>query len=733
MPAAWGPGPYTDSSGTISVYLTTVELENTGSELVNALTTDLYDNYGYEYNTNDMYTDDGGNLYLWLPVDTTTTGAETDNNSYTGSVFTTTDNAASALFTIPLKSAVTLTADTTENDVDHDIEIAFAADSGFASAISGVSYNGNTLASSQYTVDTTSNNKITLHPGTDGNAYLRTPGTADVVVTAEGYADSSVSQTILPGAAASMELTQDITAPAENGGAFARQPEITLKDKYGNICTSDSSTQVVVSKYDSGSWTLTGTVTETATSGVASFSGLGATNGAKVTHAQLAFNSNGLAQITSSSVTLVAPSYPDNNKSSDDTEIIVNGESHSAGTSKTSTNSNGKTQTTVTVDTEKLQDILENHGTGSTVTIPVTTGSEVAAGMLTGEMVSIMEDKGSTLVIQTGTATYTLPAGEINIDAVTQQFGTDVSLSDIAVTITIAEPSDETVTVVENAAEEGGYSLVVPAVDFTITCEHAGTAIEISSFTSYVERLIAIPSGVNPYEITTGVVVKQDGTTYHVPTEVVQIDGVYYAKINSLTNSTYAVVWHQIEFPDVENHWAKDSINDMGSRMILFGDENGNYNPDSDITRAKFTATIVRALGLAPESGESDFSDVSTSAWYCGYVKTALEYGIIKGYNDGTFGPDDMITREQVMMMIARTMKITGLEAALTGSEISELLKVYTDGASVSDYALDSVAACIHAGIVSGTGNNMIAPKDYASGAEVAVMVQRMLQKSELI
>ena len=120
-------------------------------------------------------------------------------------------------------------------------------------------------------------------------------------------------------------------------------------------------------------------------------------------------------------------------------------------------------------------------------------------------------------------------------------------------------------------AEECGFSIIVPALDFTISCEYNGAAVEVDSFYSYVERMIVIPHGVDPEKITTGVVVKPDGTTYHVPTEVVQIDGVYYAKINSLTNSTYTVVWHPIKFPDVTNHWAKDSINDMGSRMVVCG------------------------------------------------------------------------------------------------------------------------------------------------------------------
>ena len=201
----------------------------------------------------------------------------------------------------------------------------------------------------------------------------------------------------------------------------------------------------------------------------------------------------------------------------------------------------------------------------------------------------------------------------------------------------------------------------------------------------------------------------------------------------SLTNSTYTVVRHPVEFADLENHWAKDTINDMGTRMVVFGDENGNYNPDSDMTRAEFATTVVRALGLAPGTSESSYDDVSTSDWYCGYLETASAYGVIYGYGNGSFGPNDTITREQAMVVLARAMKITGLKIALTDAEMHELLSAYTDGVSVSDFAANSVVDCLKAGIVSGIDNKTLAPQAHVTRAEVAVMVQRLLKNSGLI
>lgn len=100
---------------------------------------------------------------------------------------------------------------------------------------------------------------------------------------------------------------------------------------------------------------------------------------------------------------------------------------------------------------------------------------------------------------------------------------------------------------------------------------------------------------------------------------------------------------------------------------------------------------------------------------------------------DGTFGPNDLITREQAMTIIARAMKITGLEASLDDSETSTLPAGYTDLAAASSYARTGITACLKAGIVSGRSGGIVAPKDYITRAEAAVFVQRLMQKSGLI
>ncbi|NCB43471.1 MAG: hypothetical protein EOM59_12760 [Clostridia bacterium] len=410
----------------------------------------------------------------------------------------------------------------------------------------------------------------------------------------------------------------------------------------------------------------------------------------------------------------------------------VNGQPTVSGTINTTVADN-RTTTTVTVNQTSLSSQLGQVGTGAIVTIPFTQTSDVTVGELNGQMIKDMESKEAVLVIQTPTASYTLPASQINISAISEALGTDVTLSDIKVSVSISNPTDQTVEVVQQSADSNNLTLVVPAVDFDITCSYNGEIVDVSKFNTYVERRIAIPEGIDASKITTSIVVNPDGSTRHVPTQIIVVDGVYYAVINSLTNSTYAVIWHPYEFKDIISHWAKASINNMGSRMVVSGVSEGIYEPDRNMTRAEFATIIVKALGLVPGEGTKVFNDVRNSDWFCGYVKTAAEYSVIAGYNNGNFGPQDLITREQAMTMIARAMVITRLESDLQPENISKVLANYTDNGSISGYAINSIAECVKVGVVSGRTKTSIAPKERITRAEVAVIVERLLQKSDLI
>ncbi|WP_259620158.1 InlB B-repeat-containing protein [Paenibacillus doosanensis] len=411
-------------------------------------------------------------------------------------------------------------------------------------------------------------------------------------------------------------------------------------------------------------------------------------------------------------------------------DVLVNGKAENAGTATTAT-VNNQSVTTIAVDPKKLEEKLAAEGQHAVITIPMTAKSDVVVGELNGQMVKNMESSQAVVELKTDSATYTLPAQQINIDAISEQIGKSVPLEAIRIQIEIAKPEASMAQVVENAAAKGEFTIVAPAVQFTVKGTYGDKTIEVSKFNAYVERTIVIPDGVDPKKITTAVVVDPDGTVRHVPTRIVVEDGRYVAKINSLTNSTYSVVWHPLEFKDVAQHWAKDSVNDMGSRMVINGVSDDRFNPDQEITRAEFAAILVRALGLKPEAGAAPFTDVHNSDWYAGAIQTAYAYQLIGGFEDGTFRPTDSITREQAMTIMSKAMTITELKQKLGSGAAA--LNTFEDADTVSGWAAKAISDCLQAGLVTGRGDHRLEPQASISRAEVAAIVQRLLQKSGLI
>ncbi|GBF76420.1 hypothetical protein PA598K_04889 [Paenibacillus sp. 598K] len=413
-----------------------------------------------------------------------------------------------------------------------------------------------------------------------------------------------------------------------------------------------------------------------------------------------------------------------------------NGETPQTGLgTETTTQDNGYSVTTLVIDPALLEQKIAKESNGATITIPVETLSDKIVVEWTGQMVKDLATKGLLLQIKTDKATYTLPAANINMDALAQQLGRQTALQAIKLQFTIAAAAADTVKQVQDAAERQGYQVVAQPIAFKIIAStSASNDTEITTFDGYVQRTLALSEEIDSGSTITGVVLHADGSFSHVPTKAILVDGKPHADIASLTNSVYAVVAGSRTFADIDTHWAKEAINDLGSRLILDGSGEDKFEPGRAITRAEFAAIMTRGLGLVQSgAGSNIFNDVTTDHWYYDVVATAHKYGMINGFEDGSFRPAEHITREQAMTMIARAMRITGLSVELSGDAAGELQSKFADAGDVADYALHSMASGLQAGIIQGRDGNILAPKGNMTRAEVAVIVTRLLQQSGLI
>ena len=165
--------------------------------------------------------------------------------------------------------------------------------------------------------------------------------------------------------------------------------------------------------------------------------------------------------------------------------------------------------------------------------------------------------------------------------------------------------------------------------------------------------------------------------------------------------------------------WAKDSINVLGERKIISGKAEGIFAPGDNIMREEFVKIIVEAFGIDKNS-DKNFDDVSDGDWFEIYIKKAFGAGIISGEGEN-FGVGKPIKREDMAKIIYGVIKYKNLSLNNgSGSEISDI-------SSVSDYAKEAVISLYSADILKGNENSEFMPQSFATRAEAAVMINRVL------
>lgn len=176
-----------------------------------------------------------------------------------------------------------------------------------------------------------------------------------------------------------------------------------------------------------------------------------------------------------------------------------------------------------------------------------------------------------------------------------------------------------------------------------------------------------------------------------------------------------------ISFTDINSsHWAYDSVINLAEKFILNGYLDGTFKPESNITRAEFAKIIVSATGSVDPYALSTFKDVNNGDWYYSYVSTAYSMGYITGYPDGTFRPNDNITRADICTIVNRVLKSKNTSVS-----------VFKDDSSIPSYAKDAVYALNAKGVINGYQNGTFAPLTFATRAQTAKIIYGAFFKTE--
>ena len=186
------------------------------------------------------------------------------------------------------------------------------------------------------------------------------------------------------------------------------------------------------------------------------------------------------------------------------------------------------------------------------------------------------------------------------------------------------------------------------------------------------------------------------------------------AKVPEEDNEIYA-------YSDVkENDWFYSYVMTLSEKGVVSGNGNGEFAPNDNVTREQFLKMLLEAVGTEYANVENTFADVDNSAWYAKYVLNAKKIGIVNGVSDVEFGIGENITRQDMAVMISRTIEKFYIDVSFA------VVDAFDDSDVISDYAKKSVNAMKSIGLIEGY-NNKFRPIDNLTRAEAAKVISELI------
>ncbi|CAG7645217.1 hypothetical protein PAESOLCIP111_04906 [Paenibacillus solanacearum] len=170
---------------------------------------------------------------------------------------------------------------------------------------------------------------------------------------------------------------------------------------------------------------------------------------------------------------------------------------------------------------------------------------------------------------------------------------------------------------------------------------------------------------------------------------------------------------------DIRGHWAEAQIRRFVERGALDGYPDGTFKPDAGITRAEFVTFLVKELGLKV-GGDAGFADTAQH-WARSYIAAAAQAGMVSGYSSTSFGPDDPVTREQIVLMLVNANVLKSVQAGQT--------LPFVDAGDISSWAREAVNTAVSEGVMDGYPDGTLRPQGATTRAEAVTLVSRVLQR----
>jgi hypothetical protein len=362
-----------------------------------------------------------------------------------------------------------------------------------------------------------------------------------------------------------------------------------------------------------------------------------------------------------------------------------------------------------------LGDALNGAGDSVTIELPASAAERGDSLEFPAQSLKAIEEGKKNIILNSGGLSMTFPAGSIGT------YGTGDSR--IRITVNTSWTSEAQDIVERSIASNESLHQVGMALSVVIELVNADGTTEIHEMK-------------HPVTVSLKLTVEQENKLRLNLAGIYDVDGTQATYVRGFANngvftfdaehfSYYAVLEYDKRFVDMANHWAEISVQSLAAQYIVTGVDELHYMPENIIKRADFATMLVRSLDWKgadmPEATKSAFTDVDMDSYYGNAVGIAAELGIVTGYN-GKFRPNDLITREEAAVALARALPSFDLDAA-QGSPS------FGDQDDISAWAVESVREAWATGLIKGDDKGNFNPKRTLTRAQVAAMMDRALNQ----
>lgn len=261
--------------------------------------------------------------------------------------------------------------------------------------------------------------------------------------------------------------------------------------------------------------------------------------------------------------------------------------------------------------------------------------------------------KDAVLILESATGKLQLPVNSLSAN---------VKRTEGTIVITIAQAANDYKVKLDNQLKGSSAVVLGNPIDYEVKLTGSGTDQILTAFSDYVSHVVSVKTAQDTNAVYSGLTYDPVTKAYvPVPTTWEWKDGVLQVTMKRKGNSVYAVVQNQVQFKDLSSSPYKDSILALANRNVINGYDDGSFKAEAVVTRAEFAAMLNRALGVLPKQQASkSFKDVQSGAWYAVQVNAAVDAGLINGFTDGTFRPNQEITHQEMVVMLVNALQYSG-------------------------------------------------------------------------